>query len=450
MYDTAEPVMPGINMMTVETRPQPSELLAIASRDQLLHDLQLIRMKPLSQEGAFLVVINVADTKAYDDIVRIFGYNFVDKILSIRLRDLESVCERMTLYQVGFWSAGLIFIPGPGKSAEDFFDALAACLAQPIICRGISMPIKAGVGVCDIRQGRGTIEDLLQAAFNGGRSSHASARGWSTCNYELTDDHQRAFSLIADIGYALTSPNELELLYQPRINLKTGYCESVEALLRWRHPHFGVVKPNELIPIVEMIGLTNELTDWVLAQAIAEAVNWHKQGVYLKISVNILPQNVEQPGFVERVVALLDKSGLAPSYLELELSEKKHFLDLEAAQARLQELRELGINIAIDDFGTGDNSLAFLRSIPADIMKIDPSLINAAMSSERDQILLKSTLSLAHSLGIKSVAEGVEKQETLRSLYAWGCNYAQGYLFGRPMHGREFNEWCGRNLVTVL
>lgn len=450
MYDAAEPVTPGANMMTVETQAQPSELLTIASRDQLLHELQLMRKKPHKLGEAFLVVINVADTKSYDDIVRIFGYNFVDKILSIRLRDLEAVCERMTLYQVGFWSAGLIFVAGPGKSAEDFFDALAACLLKPIICRGISMPIKAGIGVCDIKQGLGTIEDLLQAAFNGGRSSHSSARGWSTCNYEVVDDHHRAFSLIADIGYALTLSNELELSYLPRINLKTGYCESAEALLRWRHPHFGVIMPDELIPIVEMIGLTSELTDWVLTQAIAEAVNWHKQGIYLKISVNILPKNVEQGGFVEHVVAILDRFGLPPSYLELELSENRYFHDLALAQARLQELRELGVNITLDDFGTGDNSLVFLRAIPADTMKIDPSLINAAMSNERDQTLLKSILSLAQSLGIKSVAEGVEKQETLRSLYAWGCNHAQGYLFGRPMHAREFNEWCGRNLVTVV
>jgi EAL domain-containing protein (putative c-di-GMP-specific phosphodiesterase class I) len=443
-----EPLMPAVPYRSfLGTKEPPQSGPALASRDALLREMHAIRQNPMTHGDVFLVVINIADTKAYDEIIRIFGYKFADAILSIRLENLASLTKEMKLHQVGFWSIGIIFKPAEHEVPEAFFDALVDHFAAPIICRGIPIPIKAGIGVCRLSRGLGSTEDLLQATYIAGQTSGRMAKSWATCNYSIGENHQRAFSLIADISYALAETQEFELCFQPRRSLKTGNCVAAEALLRWRHPTFGAVTPHEFIPLAEITGLIRELTEWVLTRAVAQAANWHRNGFHFKVAVNISVRNLEEVDFVNRVREILARFGFASSYLELEISESQNLFDPELARIQLTKLRELGISVSVDDFGTGTNSFTYLQTMPVRAIKIDDSLVQTIKNDPKNQAVVKSMIGLAHSLGVECVAEGVENQEALLLLTNWGCDYAQGYFLGRPMYAGEFDAWCRQNIV---
>jgi EAL domain-containing protein (putative c-di-GMP-specific phosphodiesterase class I) len=203
----------------------------------------------------------------------------------------------------------------------------------------------------------------------------------------------------------------------------------------------GLVTPDEFIPLVEMTGLIRELTGWVLSRAVEQAAQWRKAGLKITVCVNISEKNLEEEDFTERLESLLHVHGVKPEQLELEFSESQPFNDNMAARATLTRLRELGINIAIDDFGTGRNSLEYLESVPANVLKMDRSLIASMTKNLRHQVIVKSIISMAHDLGMTLVAEGLESPAILSQLVAWNCDYAQGYLFGRPQKPEDFLSW---------
>jgi len=422
---------------------------SLLGRELLIKQLRLVRQQKLAARDTFLVVINIADTKKYDEIIRIFGYKFADDLLQVRLDDLEFLAARQPIYHVGFWSIGLIFQSSGQEDYEASLARLMHHLMRPIICRGIPIPIQAGVGICDLKHGLGSAEDLLQSTFLAGQIGSTTTTGWAECNYELQDDHRRAFSIISEVGHSLTMLNEFELLYQPRIDLRTSRCTAVEALLRWRHPILGLIAPDEFIPLVEMTGLIRELTAWVLLHAIQQAAHWHRNGYKFKICVNISARNLIEDDFVERLTSLLKHNAVSPDDLELEFSEANAFHDMDSARKTLTELRNLGVSIAIDDFGTGKNSFEYLETVPANVLKMDRTLINDLSKNLRHQVIVKSIVAMAHDLNMAVVAEGLESQAILTQLMGWSCDYAQGYIFCRPIRADEFQAWYAKAHTAV-
>ncbi len=413
----------------------------LQERPLLLREINLACQEKLLHGQIFLVVINIADTNHYDDIIRIFGYKLADDLLNIRLMDIEFISIRQSSFRVGLWSVGLVFRAKNPQDYQASLKRLIDVLAKPVICRGIPVNIKAGVGVCDLMKSSGAAEDLLQATYLAGQAGARSPTGWAECNYDLTTGHQRAFTLIADAENSLTTAHEFSLRYQARINLKTGRAPAVEAFLRWRHPSLGTVMPDEFIPLIEMTGLSQQLTSWVLSNALAQLENWHALGFKLQICVKISTKNLEEPDFVLRLEQLLKKHGIASNFLELEFSERRKFTDLEAARTKLRELRELGVNISIDDFGTGANSLGSLENLPANALKLDRRLVHSVVDNARQQVLVKALIHMAHELDMYVVAEGVENQIMLEMLLSWRCDYIEGYLINRPMPADTFIEW---------
>jgi EAL domain-containing protein (putative c-di-GMP-specific phosphodiesterase class I) len=429
----------------------------LASREELLNALQVVSRMPLAENEAFLVVINIADTKDYDEIIRIFGYELADTIIDVRLASLDFLTAQTTLYNVGFWSVGFILEPATYENFKAFLDEhaeihkiflskLVAKLTEAIICRGIPIAITSGIGVCDLKKGLGTAQDVLQATFIAGQVSARTASGYTVCNYDLAEDNRRAFSIIADVGHSLSATQEFELVYQPRTDTRSGHCMGAEALLRWRHPSLGMIPPNEFIPLIEMTGLIRELSNWVLAHAIRQAVKWQNGKLDLRIAVNMSVKNLDEDDFVERVFKLLEHFELDPKHLELEFSESRPFSNFGAANVKVRALRDHGISVAIDDFGTGQNSFAYLQSTPANILKIDQSLIRGLKGDLQKQRVVKSLIAMAHEIGMAVVAEGVESMEMLEYLSSWGCDCLQGYYISRPMYEAEFETWCRQQL----
>jgi diguanylate cyclase (GGDEF)-like protein len=246
-------------------------------------------------------------------------------------------------------------------------------------------------------------------------------------------------ALERDLAHALER-GQFEIHYQPQIDIASRRMVGVEALLRWNHPERGRVSPDHFIPLAEDSGLIVPIGAWVLEQACAQAVRWHRAGApLLRVSVNMSPVQFRQPDLAELVGATLERSGLAAGCLELEITERVLMQDTEANLETLRRIKSRGVRISVDDFGVGNSSLSYLRRFPFDEIKVDRSFVGALEHDPSAAAIVRATLSLGRNLGLVSVAEGVESASQLSLLDAEGCCVAQGFYFSPPVHPREID-----------
>tara|TARA_R110001592_G_scaffold192291_1_gene438915 strand:- start:930 stop:1955 length:1026 start_codon:yes stop_codon:yes gene_type:complete len=246
--------------------------------------------------------------------------------------------------------------------------------------------------------------------------------------------------LLGRLKEALES-KQLQLHYQPKINLHTGSIAHVEALMRWNHPTLGAIPPGKFIPRAERSTLIDRLTEFAIDEALRQIVRWKKAGIAMKVAVNISAQNLTQPSFVYQVMNQLEKYGVDGSSLELELTENSLMHNVNNAIEVLTKLTKLGIVVSIDDFGTGYSSLQYLQKLPVSIIKIDQSFILNLASDDGARYIVDAAVNLAHKIDMKVVAEGVEDQQALNILKEMGCDYAQGFLISHPVPASEFTKW---------
>ena len=253
-------------------------------------------------------------------------------------------------------------------------------------------------------------------------------------------------ALLADLRFAAGN-GELSLAYQPQASAVTGAPVSVEALLRWTSPRHGAVSPGVFIPLAERTGLLDPLTDWVLLDALDAQVRWREVGIDLPVSINLSPRSLSDPTLTQRILSELHVRSLPPTVLTIEVTETAA-IDLVHAVDRLRLLHDHGIGVSIDDFGTGYTSLSVLPHLPLDELKVDQRFVRALLSSTADAAIVHSVVDLAHRLGLRAVAEGVETEELSRHLIALGFDLLQGYHFSRPLGEAaliEFIRTCARD-----
>ena len=248
-----------------------------------------------------------------------------------------------------------------------------------------------------------------------------------------------------DLRRAISNGGEFELLYQPIVDVETGKIVSCEALVRWHHPERGLVMPQEFIPVAEATGLIVQLGEWVLQHACAEAVHWPND---IAVAVNLSPAQFKSKNLVPAVINALAASGLPASRLELEITELVLLEESDGAFAILHQLHDLGIRIAMDDFGTGYSSLGYLRRFPFSTIKIDQSFIRDLPGKEDSLAIVRAVVGLSSSLGIKTIAEGVETEEQLASITSEGCTGSQGFLFSKPRLGTEVRQMLGKQAAA--
>jgi predicted signal transduction protein with EAL and GGDEF domain len=251
-----------------------------------------------------------------------------------------------------------------------------------------------------------------------------------------------------DLGRAVER-DEFLLVYQPIFEIETSAVVGVEALLRWQHPVRGLVMPNEFIPILEENGLIITVGRQVLIRACQQAAAWRKAGYDLSMSVNVSPRQLDSPGIVSDIAEALEVSGLESRRLVIEITESTLMRDPASTVERIAKLKTLGVSVAVDDFGTGYSSLAYLRRFPVDILKIDRSFIASMTSSERSSALIHTLVQLGKTLGLDTVAEGIEEPRQLEQLRAEQCDTGQGFLYARPLSPEDLGNFLRSHVVAA-
>ncbi|MEC1302700.1 MULTISPECIES: bifunctional diguanylate cyclase/phosphodiesterase [Lysinibacillus] len=315
---------------------------------------------------------------------------------------------------------------------------LKSAMADPLQVQLFSLNGSLNIGIA-LYEEQWTGEELLMHAQLAMREARQIPQRFLFYKPYMSKGIADRILLEQDLHNALAN-NEFYLDYQPQVNLKTGTIESVEALVRWRHPTRGFVPPDVFIPIAEECGLIIPLGKWILENACTQAKIWEKQGLPpMKVAVNLSLGQLFQQDLVEMVQDILHRTNLDPSFLQLEITESMT-MNIDQMTQLLHELKALGIQIAVDDFGTGYSSLSYLKEFPIDCLKIDRTFVRNVPHNPNDEALVSMIISMAKHLRLKVVAEGIEEVEQLSFLIDGGCDYIQGYLFSKPISPQQITE----------
>jgi len=262
------------------------------------------------------------------------------------------------------------------------------------------------------------------------------------------DESPQLLRLMSQVKQALLN-QEFELYFQPKIALSDNHASGVEALIRWNHPQHGFLMPGRFIPMAEKMKLINEVTDWVLVQALRQYKLWRAMGIHTPIAINVSASTILNRNFVQGIKSALDLAGISSDCIELEITEDTLMSNIDHCMETLKTLSNMGVTIAIDDFGTGYSSLSYLKRLPIDHLKIDRSFVQNMNNDDNDAAIVRSVIDLGHNLGIKVIAEGVEHLESLVMLKKLGCDAAQGFHIGRPMPAAHVDTWFQQAAATA-
>lgn len=397
------------------------------------------RLRGRSGRGRMLVLVTLAEATHYNEILRALGHAFADDFVRAGLMRLREVLSaEMPIYHVSVLSFAFV-IAHEGSGLPSLARQIARDFGSELAVEDIPIRSRVGVGLMPLDAAVIDPAEALRAALVAAQDSRRCDDGVAHYNNRSDAAHIRAFRILADLPAALAEQGQLSLNYQPRVELATGRCRGAEALLRWMHPRLGNIPPSEFIPLAEQTALINPLTDWVLEHALGAARALADRGHRMTMSINASPPNLSEQGFDDRLFWACDRHGLDPDRIEIEFTEGRLAANQARATRQLERIRQRGARIAIDDFGTGFSNLSYLRSIPADVLKIDQSFIRPL--GEGDDFLVRQILAMAHGLRLQVCAEGVETVESYALLRTLGCDEAQGYHIARPMPEAALVQW---------
>lgn len=395
----------------------------------LFEDRAGVALAQTQRDGGSLGIVSI-DVDRLKMVNDTFGHTIGDDLLkSVAVRLAGSVRQGDTVARVG-GDEFLVLLPrcSTSEDAVTVVERLIAAFAHPFVLDEREIHVTISVGLAffpangdDLRAVVKAADAAMYRAKESGRNKYMVYQPdmlMSLNHFDLERELRRAIS-----------DREIDVHYQPQVSVETGEVEGVEALARWNHQENGAIPPDQFIPIAEDTGVINALGEHVLRTACEQAREWERAGIRpIRLAVNVSLRQLDHPGFVDTVSSILDETGFDPSYLELEVTESALTQDPEVARAAIKKLALRGIRISIDDFGTGYSSLQLLRQFPVSVLKIDRSFVRALATDPSDAAIAVSVIKLAHSLGLKAIAEGVETEEQLAFLRENGCDCYQGWL----------------------
>ncbi len=404
--------------------------------NRLLLNARLTHALEHTKRSGCRVAVLFLDLDCFKNINDTLGHHVGDELLQAVARRLQAgIRGEDTVARLG--GDEFVIVLENLRHSEDaaiIAQTILAAFARPFELQGREIFVTTSIGISSYPDDGKTVHELIRNADTAMyRAKEQGRNHYEFYTLELTETAFERFTLETSLRYALER-DELVLYYQPQLSLEDGQVVGVEALVRWRHPQMGLVSPDKFIPLAEEIGLIGAIGDWVLRTACAQAKAWQQAGLPLFVmAVNLSGRQIIHRDLVEKVRLALETTGLAPRFLELEITESSIMGQAQKAITNMRSLKALGVTLAIDDFGTGYSSMGYLKRFCLDKLKIDRSFVRDIPTDSNDEAITRAIIAMGHNLQLKVIAEGVETQEQRTFLREHGCHEMQGYLISPPV-----------------
>ena len=388
------------------------------------------------------LAVAIIDLDRFKEVNDSFGHHIGDQLLQLVAQRLaNTVAPTDLLARLGGDEFGLLLPTAGQEQARHTATTILSALEQPFTLDDTTLHVDASIGIAIHPDDGDEPSALLRHADTAMYSAKSTHSGFSMPVGQV-DDHaaRRWLNTLEELRDALER-RQLVLHYQPQLDLRTGRIRGVEALVRWEHPTRGLLYPDSFLPIAERAGLMDRLTAQVLEQALRQWRAWRQEDIDLSIAVNLTASNLQDLALPQRVAQALARFGVPVHALHLEVTESVLMQDASRSRELLTELRDLGIRLAVDDYGTGYSSLSYLHALPVDDLKLDRAFVGDCDTDPRSAAIVASTVDLAHNLGMRMIAEGVENGVVLDRLREYGCDLAQGYHVSRPQTAANLVAW---------
>ncbi len=424
----------------MEFRAKHDGLTGLPNRSYFIEQVELVLKlsSPASTHALFLL-----DLDGFKEVNDTLGHETGDYLLKQigpRVQPVLSGSKTLLARLGGDEFAVLVEDYESQQSVTGLASLLMESIKSPFTINELELVVGGSVGIALYPENGDSVSSLMRCADIAMYQAKQQSRDY--CIYSTDRDHYtvRRLSLMMDIRQAIAN-GELRLHYQPIVNLHTQDVVAFEGLIRWQHPEHGMLAPGEFIPLIELTDMIMPVTWWVIETAIRQLAEWSKKGWEFRISVNVSTRNLVDAGFVSFIETCLQRYQVEGRFLEMEITESSLMADPEKARRVLQSIAALGMLISVDDYGTGYSSLAYLKSLPINTLKIDRTFISQILTNSQDQIIVNSTIQLAHNLGLEVTAEGIEDGALIKVLDQLGCDKGQGYFLCRPIAVDELHVW---------
>ena len=413
-------------------------LTGLPNRNALKQDShRALKRALLSGKNLGLILVDLDRFKEINDTL---DHQIGDKLLRLIGPRIEHAIndDKAHIYRLG-GDEFCVLVAEKEKvdQIEKIAELIRQVISHPFDVDGLNLEISSSIGVLTTGGEHHTASEMLRCAELA--MYHAKNLGGGVIFYtpELDEDTQQRFVIMAEMAEAIRN-NELVLHYQPKMDLRSNKIVGCEALVRWQHKKYGLLPPDRFIPLIELTQLIHPLTFWVIKKVMRQIRNWKQQGIKISVGINLSTRNLTDDSFVQQLDALMKEYGVEASEIEFEVTETAIMSNLDRASQQLHQFHKRGIQTSLDDYGTGYSSLSYIKKLPLDFVKIDRSFISLMLKDKADRTIARSTIELAHDLGKKVVAEGVEDEKTLDELVKQGCDMVQGFFISNPLEAEEF------------
>jgi diguanylate cyclase (GGDEF)-like protein len=427
------------------------EILRLAYEDGLtglpnraMFNEQLAQAVRTARRASSPFAVLLFDMDRFKNINDTLGHPVGDQALrEVGARVRQALRDSDVVARLGGDEFGVLLATGGSHAPRVVAEKIRRALEAPLVIDGQPMDVTTSIGIALYPEHGEEPASLLRAADVAMYIAKRNKSGFSVYDSSHDERRQEYLTMLGELRHAVEA-GELVLHYQPKMSMQEDRVVSVEALVRWRHPTRGFVPPIDFIPFAEQTGYITSITRWVMHEAIDQAARWQRVGWRIRVSVNISARDLQQgDALVQYISAALAKSELPAGMLCLEITESGLMEDPASAQTTLRKLRDLGIMTSIDDYGTGYSSLAYIKQLAVNELKIDRTFVSGMEADARNAAIVRSTIELGHNLGLTVVAEGVETDHELLELRRFGCDAVQGYYFAKPMAAASFEAWLG-------
>ncbi|WP_455203752.1 bifunctional diguanylate cyclase/phosphodiesterase [Kaarinaea lacus] len=425
---------------TLESMAFTDSLTNLPNRALFYDRLEQSTLVAKRQETPFLLFMLDLDRFKY--VNDTLGHHIGDQLLQeIANRLQESVRKSDTVARLGGDEFAAI-LPGVDsvETAELIAKKVIKLVGEPAIIDNHNLTVGASIGIVRCPHDGTDNHQLMQRTDMAMYHAKNNHHGYTFYESNLDRHSLIQLNLEADLHEAIDK-DQLQLYYQPKIDLKNQCTVGVEALVRWNHPKRGFIPPDEFIPMAEQTGLIQSLTRWVLSTALKQCAKWQQKNILINVAVNLSARSLENTEILDIVDTALNQANVAPHWLSLELTESAVMANPDRAMEMLTKLHFKGVRISVDDFGTGYSSLAYLKKLPVSDIKIDKSFVLDMHKDSSDEVIVHSTIDLAHNMGLSVIAEGIENQDVWDMLVNLNCDIAQGYFMCKPLPADKLADW---------